>query len=88
MLLWQSRRSGNIRARQHAKGFSMDLEGETTRTLRKLIAAAASDQSAESTLRRVMRLWADKLPTDYLAQVGQILLQSHLDEQRENAQLN
>ena len=66
----------------------MDIDGELATTMRRLIAAAPTDQEAERMLRQAMRSWAEVLPTGYLVQVGQLLLQSYLDGQREEAEAN
>ncbi len=66
----------------------MDTQGQTTAIIERLIATAQTDSEAEDLLRRLMKRWADVLPAPYLVRVGQVLLQSHLDEQRGNAGLN
>jgi hypothetical protein len=71
-----------------ANNSRMDAKGQTTEIMERLIASAQTDREAEDMLRRLMKRWAESLPASYLVQVGAILLQSHLDEQRVNAGLN
>ena len=62
----------------------MSDPNRTTRTMQYMIAECVNDESVAETLRDVATKWIAELPPRYLAQVGQILLDSHIQEQRDN----
>jgi hypothetical protein len=66
----------------------MGLDSSTSAVMTHLIATSSENRESADDLRRIAGIWIQDLPVEYLRQVGEILLRSHLDEQRTNAGLN